>query len=43
VAYDIADLPERIRQLKDFVPKERKANPGAVADRIFHFLNGLQG
>lgn len=43
VAYDIADLPERIRQLKSFVPKERKANPDAVADRIRCFLNSLRG
>jgi UDP-N-acetylglucosamine transferase subunit ALG13 len=42
VAYDTADLPERISQLKSFVPKERKANPEAVADRIIRFLNSLQ-
>jgi UDP-N-acetylglucosamine transferase subunit ALG13 len=42
VAYDTKDLPERIRQLKTFVPKERKANPDAVADRIRNFLNNLQ-
>jgi UDP-N-acetylglucosamine transferase subunit ALG13 len=42
VAYDTEELPERIRQLKTFVPKERKANPDAVADRIRNFLNSLQ-
>jgi UDP-N-acetylglucosamine transferase subunit ALG13 len=42
VAYDTEDLPERIRQLKTFVPRERKANPDAVADRIRNFLNNLQ-
>ncbi len=43
VAYDIADLPERIHQLKSFVPRVRKANPEAVADRIRCFLNSLRG
>lgn len=42
VAYDIADLPVRIRQLKSFVPRGRKANPEAVADRIVRFLNSLR-
>ncbi len=41
VAYDTDELPERIRQLKTFVPKERKANPEAVADRIRRFLETL--
>ena len=40
--YDVRDLPDGIRKLKHFVPKERKANPKAVADRIRHFLNSLQ-
>jgi len=43
VAYDVEDLPDGIRKLKDFIPKERKANPDAVADRIRRFLNSLQG
>ena len=43
VAYDVEDLPDSIRKLKNFVPKERKANPNAVADRIRCFLNSLQG
>jgi hypothetical protein len=41
VAYDVEEIPERIRQLKNFVPKERKANPQEVADRIRCFLNSL--
>ncbi len=41
VAYDTEDLPERIRQLKTFVPKERRANPEVVADRIRRFLETL--
>lgn len=40
--YDAKDLPDGIHKLKDFVPKERKANPNAVADRIRCFLNSLQ-
>ncbi len=40
--YDAKDLPNGIRKLKNFVPKERKANPDAAADRIRHFLNSLQ-
>jgi len=41
VVYDAEDLPERIRELKNFVPRERKANPHAVADRIRRFLSDL--
>jgi beta-1,4-N-acetylglucosaminyltransferase len=41
--YDAKDLLDGIRKLKNFVPKERKANPNAVADRIRRFLNSLQG
>ena len=40
--YDVKELPDGIRKLKNFVPKERKANPKAVADRIRRFLNSLQ-
>ena len=40
--YDAKDLPNGIRKLKNFVPRERKANPEAVADRIRLFLNSLQ-
>ncbi len=41
VAYDVEDLPDGIRKLKSFVPRERKTNPDAVANRIHHFLNRL--
>jgi UDP-N-acetylglucosamine transferase subunit ALG13 len=41
-AYDTVDLPDLIRQLKSFVPRERKANPEVVADRIVRFLNNLR-
>lgn len=40
--YDAKELPDGIRKLKNFVPKERKANPEVVADRIRCFLNSLQ-
>ena len=40
--YDVKDLPDGIHKLKNFVPKERKASPEAVADRIRSFLNSLQ-
>jgi len=40
--YDVKDLPNGIRKLKDFIPRKRKANTGAVADRIHRFLNSLQ-
>ncbi len=42
VAYDAKDLPEGIRKLKNFTPRERKVNPKPIADRIFRFLNSLQ-
>ena len=41
VAYNIEDLPDCIHKLKNFVPRQRKANPEAVADRIRRFLNNL--
>lgn len=41
-AYDVEDLPDGIRRLKDFVPTQRKANPEVVTDRIRRFLNSLQ-
>ena len=41
VAYDIEDLRDSIRKLKNFVPRKRKASPHAVADRIRRFLNSL--
>lgn len=42
VAYDAKDLPEGMRKLKNFIPRERKVNPEAVVDRIHRFLNSLQ-
>jgi len=42
VAYDARDLPEGMRKLKNFIPRERKVNPEAVVDRIRRFLNSLQ-
>ncbi len=41
--YDVKDLPNGIRKLKNFIPRERKASPDAIADRIRRFLNKLQG
>ena len=41
VAYNAKDLPDGIRKLKSFIPQKRKANPGAVVDRIGRFLNSL--
>jgi len=40
--YDVKDLPNGILKLKNFVPRKRKANPDAIADRICRFLNSLQ-
>ena len=41
-AYNVEDFPDTICRLKNFIPKQRKANPEAVADRIYRFLNSLQ-
>ena len=41
VAYDVEDLPDRMRKLKNFVPRKRKASPHTVANRIRRFLNSL--
>ncbi|MFZ2147121.1 MAG: PssE/Cps14G family polysaccharide biosynthesis glycosyltransferase [Sedimentisphaerales bacterium] len=40
--YDVKDLPDGIRKLKNFIPLKRKASPDAIADRIRRFLNSLQ-
>ena len=40
--YDVKDLPNGIRKLKNFIPRERKASPDAIAERIRRFLNSLQ-
>jgi UDP-N-acetylglucosamine transferase subunit ALG13 len=42
IVYDVKDLPNGIRKLKDFIPRERKASPDAIADRIRRFLDSLQ-
>jgi len=41
VAYDVEDLPDSIRDLKNFISRKRKVDPQAVADRIRRFLNSL--
>jgi hypothetical protein len=41
VAYDVTDLPQKMKQLKTFVPRRREAQPHAVAERIARFLNDL--
>jgi UDP-N-acetylglucosamine transferase subunit ALG13 len=42
VAYDVEDLPDSLRKLKNFIPRKRNASPDAVANRIRRFLNSLQ-
>lgn len=39
VAYSLDQIPEKIEQLKSFIPQPRKVQPKAVADRISKFLN----
>lgn len=41
VAYTEEQLPDKLKQLKSFIPHKRKANPDAVVDRIRQFLNNL--
>lgn len=36
--YDVKELPDGICRLKNFVPRERKASPDAVVERIASFL-----
>lgn len=42
MAYDTAELPQFIPQLKTFVPVERKTDPGAVTNRIINFLSTVR-
>lgn len=42
-AYGVDDLPDGLRRLSDFVPKERKPSPHAVADRISSLISRVQG
>jgi UDP-N-acetylglucosamine transferase subunit ALG13 len=42
VAYREEQLPQKIRELKSFVPRTRHVQTKAVADRIQRFLDSLQ-
>ena len=42
VAYNASELPEKVEKLKSFVPKPRKNQAGAVAERISEFLNQIR-
>ena len=41
VAYSAEDVPVKMKQLKSFVPQERRPHPDVVAARISTFLNEL--
>jgi len=41
VAYETVDLPDKIKQLKSFVPHKREAQPKAVAKRIKGFIDKI--
>jgi UDP-N-acetylglucosamine transferase subunit ALG13 len=41
VAHEVEELPEKIEQLKTFVPRKRKATPEPVVECIAEFLNNL--
>ena len=41
VAYETADLPEKIEQLKSFVPRKRESQAQAVAKRIKCFIDKI--
>jgi UDP-N-acetylglucosamine transferase subunit ALG13 len=41
VAYNELQLPEKIRQLKTFVPQKRHPNPKAITESISRFLTEL--
>jgi beta-1,4-N-acetylglucosaminyltransferase len=43
VAYNEVELPDRLKQLKDFVPMERQAQCEAVIERIARYLQKIQG
>ncbi|HUW19280.1 MAG TPA: glycosyltransferase [Sedimentisphaerales bacterium] len=43
VAYEVEQLPEKLEQLRTFVPCRRKPEPRAVAERIARFLIELDG
>jgi len=41
VAYETEQIPEKLEQLKTFVPRKREAQPQAVAERIAQFLRDI--
>lgn len=41
-AYGVEDLPQGVRRLADFVPKQRRPAAQAVADRVRRFLSGVK-
>lgn len=42
VAYTGYQLPEKIRQLRTFVPEKRQANPQAISESITKFLETIK-
>ena len=42
VAYTVDQLPDKIKQLKTFVPKKRQSQPDLVAARITEFLETIK-
>ncbi len=41
-AYETTDLPEKIEQLRTFVPRRRQPQPEAVVKRIRRFISEMQ-
>ncbi|MFC1773652.1 glycosyltransferase [Pseudomonadota bacterium] len=41
VAHTVEELPQKLRELRSFVPLKREATPRLVAERIGEFLTGL--
>lgn len=39
VAYDTSQIPDKLQQLKTFVPRNRQAHPEIIAQHIKRFLN----
>ena len=42
-AYEVEEIPEKLEQLKTFVPQKREAQVEAIVDRISTYLNDLNG
>jgi len=42
-AYNEKDLPNKIKELKTFIPKPRKAEPEKVAAKIAEYLDSIRG